>query len=228
MNPLDLAIFIFLALCALWGLARGLIGPLIAEALFFAVLIVGFSHSAQVSRATHGIIPSSGVWYWVAVVIAAIVASWLGAQLGRAIRWLPLLGPLDRLAGLLAHLIVGFLIVYLLLAFAIGFGNIYGALAAGSPVTSGQLAQLQKQLQHNPMLKQVLDRSAFAFQTQQLPDGLRQSLRPELASLAAAYRDHVLPYLCTSRLAPGILRSGNGIGLLAFAGKPTVPRCSGA
>ena len=119
MNGYDLIVLAALALLALLGLRRGLIGELVGLVAFVAALTLAFRFDGPVGAALRRLpvhlTPTEGrIAAFVAIVVAVdVVAAVIARRLGRLLSRVPVLGTVNRVGGLVVGLATALIGVWL-------------------------------------------------------------------------------------------------------------------
>ena len=119
MNGYDLIVLAALALLALLGLRRGLIGELVGLAAFVVALALAFRFDgpvgAALSRLPVHLTPTEGriVAFVLIVVVVDVVAALVARRLGRLVSRVPVLGTVNRVGGLVVGLVTALIGVWL-------------------------------------------------------------------------------------------------------------------
>ena len=161
----DLVILLVILVGVYFGVARGLYGPLAGEgALVAAVVVVSHLHTGIDAFMPIGArLAVSAVLVFILAALLRLALSPVVAILRRA----PVLGRLDAPAGGVAHGLVAFLLLYLLLGVVLDFDrNVYPLLRAGV-VSAHELQQYQQAVDQRPWLKGYVDQQALKAQEAQ-------------------------------------------------------------
>lgn len=147
----DAVILLVLALALYWGLRRGLIRPLVSEAIFVVALVVtGLLH-----RPVEELLPRVPA-FLVSPVMVLVISLALGVlvrPIVAMIRLLPFVAVMDTWAGIVVHGLVAFILVYVVIGAVIDFdGYVYPVLRTGV-VTAHDIQRYRDAVSANPALR---------------------------------------------------------------------------
>jgi uncharacterized membrane protein required for colicin V production len=208
MNLIDLGIVLVIGFGILIGWRNGLIGPLLAQAMFLLSFPLIASHPGLIGLIPHEI-PRPLATLILPVALGLAVGIFGRTLLGTVFR-LPLTRQLDKLLGAAANGALALVIVYVVLFGLASAGTVLDPLVQATTLRSSQVTAVQALLQHNPQASSFvpageLGQLASVSSAQPIP--LAQL--GQYAKVIQYYQRDVRPQLATSRLAPLVLRVGS-------------------
>ena len=209
---IDAAIGIVLLIALLIGYQRGVIQPLLVEIFFLAAILVIITDRDAYADAMTRYLHAPGVLQIFVALIIAVVAGYIGAVVGRAIRRMPVIRGVDGLLGIFIHVGVATLVLYLLLSALVQLDKAFTPTVRTATMTLAQVDQLQKVLTSNPLTNAVVSRDDLAKlrREAQTPTGARLADTSGLNFLNTVF-GFVQPQLHQSRLAPYVLLAGSKV-----------------
>jgi hypothetical protein len=225
----DAVILLVLALALYWGLRRGLIRPLVSEAIFvFALLVTGLLH-----RQVEGLLPQVPAIFIspVMVLVISLALGVLVRPLVTMIRLIPFVGMLDTWLGVVVHGAIAFTLVYLFVGAVIDFdGYVYPVLRTGV-VTAHDIQRYRQAVAANPALKPYAnDDQARQAQALATIHPLPLSAVRQVADALDFYVRYLRDPLVQSHVAPIINEMGSRLPFIGhhrdyLRGGTCVPAC---
>ncbi|MGH7902926.1 MAG: hypothetical protein ACREPA_02210 [Candidatus Dormibacteraceae bacterium] len=203
------AVVILVVLAALLvGFQKGLLQPLLAEVLFFGVLLVlvrdRHAYAAFMQRHLHG----GGVVDVFGALILAVVAGYLGGILGRILHRLPVLRGVDGLFGVFVHAGIALAVLYVGISALVSLDMAFGPISNAVSLTARQVAQVQVALATTPVLGASIDPKEYSrLQKEARSGGARLDTASQLHLLDQVYLT-VESQLRSSRLARYVMAIG--------------------
>ena len=202
MNLADVFIVLVLVLGLLFGLNRGFIRPAISQAGSILVLVILVTRPDLLDSVVPHAVPRL-----FAVAVIVLVAGILIGIVARVIVGIayavPLVKPLDKLAGMVFNAALAFLLLYLLLSALVTLDEVLQPIHRVSRLGPAQVAELQKSLGQSPITALFIDRKSI--------DALAKASRGTPVAVGSlgsydgwlgSYENKVRPELAGSRLAP--------------------------
>lgn len=203
---------------AAFGWAQGFIRPLAAEiALVVAVLLVALFHSPLLALLQPRLNLPPALILLIVTLGVAFLLNIPGSRIAGRVR-ATRLGPADLALGVLVQLVIGFIVVYLAMVTLVHTERAVRPLL-GTSITPAAVDAFATQVQHDAVLKTLVrteqlraDEQAAA--TGHLTLGILELHHPWIRLYLSTAR----PGLLHSKLAPVVLRYGNGLPLVGRPG----------
>lgn len=222
---IDIVIAIALLIAVWIGYQRGVVQPLLVEIFFIGALVVILRDRTAYMSAMARILHANAVMAVFLALIVAVVAGFVGGQLGSMVHRMPVVRGVDGFLGIFVH--AGFVVVvaYLLLSALVTLDKAFGPTLAAATLTVQQANTLTAEIRSNPITESLVDPKDLAkLQTQaKQPGGARIETVPQLDQLQTFYEQFLQPQLASSRTAPVILRIGQRIPLIGHVGPRDLP-----
>jgi uncharacterized membrane protein required for colicin V production len=208
----DAVILLVLVLAALWGLNRGLVGPLLGEIAFVVSLFAVYRLHAD--RVLWPVVPHFAASL-VALAGLTLVIGILLRPLARILTRMPPIRAIDRPAGAAAHALIAFIAIYLVLGAILDFDTHVYPLIATGVVTAQELDSYSGFVSRDPALSQYMDQA----QLRQLRAAASQHPIPvsdieRVQRFLDFYVHNVRDPLLVSRLAPLVNSVGGHVPVL--------------
>ena len=222
---IDVVIVIMLVIAVWIGYQRGVVQPLLVEIFFVGALVVILRDRAAYMGAMSRYLHANAVMAVFLALIVAVVAGFIGGQLGSMVHRMPVVRGVDGFLGIFVH--AGFVVIvsYLLLSALVTLDKAFGPTLAAATLTVQQVNSLTAQIRSNPITESLVDPKDLAkLQTQaKQPGGARIETVPQLDQLETFYEQFLQPQLASSRTAPIILKIGQRIPLIGHVGPQDLP-----
>jgi uncharacterized membrane protein required for colicin V production len=223
MSWLDLVILGSIGAAIVFGLIKGAIRPFFFELAFLGALAFASRYQNEIAQALgpKPFLNGTALVLGAAALITVALA-WPARFLASLLVRLPGLSALDHLLGVVVNGVIGFALLYLLLAAAVTLGvALDPVLEAKGDLGPAQIQRFATQAEQDPVLKLSLDRSALhrlEEDASRAPVSLRQLERAE--PLVNFYIHTLRVPLKASQLTPVVLRVGERLPVI---GKPAPP-----
>jgi uncharacterized membrane protein required for colicin V production len=198
----DAVIAGIILLAIYWGLRRGLIGPLVGEACFVIAFVIVTRFHSQLASFLPSAIPQFAT---TAVLLIAItfICGLLTRPLVALIRRLPLVGSADRTAGMVAHGLLAFILVYLVVGAILDFDRQIYPVLISARATAEQVQTYRDAVNSNPVVRLLVNQKGIdAAQQQAGGEPLPLSKFQQIEGFLDFYIKHVREPMSVSRLAP--------------------------
>ena len=222
---IDIVIALVVLGAALIGYKKGLIQPLLAEALSLGTLVLILHNRTAFAAVAATLFHASAA---LAVVLALVVAGsfgYVGFRMGGAIHRMPAVRGWDGLLGVWLQGLTGVAICYLLISGIIVMGLALAPSLNSANLSAAQLAVIEARLGSNPFTGGLIDSQELRPYVPQAsrPGGVRVSELPLIPQLQGVYTDFLRPQLAGSRLAPLVMSVGRHIPGLGPYGPRDLP-----
>lgn len=213
-------------LVAIWiGYQRGVVQPLLVEIFFVGALVVILRDRTAYTAAMEHYLHANAVFAVFGALIVAVVAGFIGGQIGSMVHRMPVVRGVDGFLGVFVH--AGFVLVlsYLLLSALVTLDKAFAPTVSAATVTVQQANALSAQIRSNPITASLVDPKDLArLQTAaRQPGGARIETVPQLDQLQSVYEQFLQPQLAGSRTAPYIVRFGQRIPVIGHVGPRDLP-----
>jgi hypothetical protein len=159
-------------------------------------------------------------------LIVAVVAGFVGGQIGSMIHRMPVVRGIDGFLGIFVH--AGFVVVisYILLSALITLDKAFAPTINAATLTAKQVQTLTDQINSNPLTAFLVDEKDLAkLKTQSTqPGGAHLETVSQLSQLQSFYAQFLEPQLAGSRAAPFVLSFGQRIPVIGHAGPKDLPK----
>jgi uncharacterized membrane protein required for colicin V production len=223
---LDVGIVIVLVVALVIGYQNGVITPLMTELFFFGALILIYRNRTDYLNGLDKYLHFNIVLAIFAALVIAVVAAYIGSVVGQALHRMPITRGVDGFLGIFANLIVATAAIYFVLSGMIALDKAFAPIIDTAKLDSAQVANLNKQIQANPIAVALIDPKDLRKLDDQTKAGQKASLDTvsEINNVRTFYVDFVKPQLRTSRIAPFIMRIGQRIPFVGHFGPNDLPK----
>jgi uncharacterized membrane protein required for colicin V production len=216
---IDILVVIILAIALFTGYQRGVIQPLMAEIFFFGTLLVIFRFHDQYTAllGKYHITPVISVF--VALILAVVLGA-IGGSIGGAFHRMEQIRGIDGLLGVVVHVIVSLVIIYLAVSALVTLDNAFEPALRSASLTVSQVDQLESEILSNPITAAMVSKADL--------DALKAAAQKNNAAhldsvqgihqLQQIYTDFVQGQLHGSRTVPLILSIGHHLPLIGHVG----------
>jgi Colicin V production protein len=223
---IDIAIAIALLVAIYVGYQRGVVQPLLVEIFFLGALLIIIRDRHAYQTAMEKYLHTNAVLDVFLALIVAVVAGFVGGQLGAMIHRMPVVRGVDGFLGIFVHAAFVLLISYSLLSALVAFDKAFGPTVNAATLTLKQVQALQNNIDGNPLTAFFVDEKDLAKlkaeSTQ--PGGARLETVSQLSQLQNFYEQFLQPQLASSRSAPVIMSIGQKIPIIGHAGPKDLPK----
>jgi len=159
-------------------------------------------------------------------LIVAVVAGFVGGQLGAMIHRMPVVRGVDGFLGVFVHAGFAILISYVLLSALVAFDKAFSPTVNAASLTLKQVQTLQSNIEGNPLAAFFVDEKDLAKLRQEATTsgGARLETVSQLSQLQNFYEQFLQPQLASSRAAPIIMSIGQKIPVIGHAGPKDLPK----
>ena len=222
---IDVIIAITLLVAVYIGYQRGVVQPLLVEIFFVGALVIILRDRASYAAAMEKYLHANAVMSVFLALIVAVVAGFIGGQVGSMVHRMPVVRGVDGFLGIFVHAGFVLLVSYLLLSALVTLDKAFGPTLAAATLTLKQVNTLASEIQSNPITASLVDPKDLAKLKSQAaqPSGARIETVPQLDQLQTFYEQFLQPQLASSRLAPIILRVGQHIPIIGHVGPQDLP-----
>ena len=216
---IDILVVLVLVIALIIGYQRGVIQPLMAEIFFFGTLLVVFRFHDQYASLLAKFHISTVLSVFVALILAVVLGA-VGGAIGGAFHRLESIRGVDGLLGVVVHLGVSLIVVYLAVSALVTLDNAFEPALRSASLTLAQVNQLESQILSNPITAAMVSKSDLAA----LKANAAKSNAAHLDSvngihqLQQIYTDFLQPQLHGSRTVPFILGFGHHLPLIGHVG----------
>ena len=205
MNLLDLALVAILALGLYLGFRRGLIRPLISQVGSILVLVILVRDPSLLDHVVPASVPRF-LAVGLILLLTGIVVGLVARIVARALYAVPLVAPLDKVAGVAFNAVFTFVILYLLLSALVTLDGVLQPIHRFAQLGPAQIAQLQQNLARYPGAALFIDRNKV--QSLQAAGTVPVANLGQYDAWLGFYENSVRPQLVGSTLGPLLLRLG--------------------
>ncbi len=217
-------------LIAIWvGYQQGVIRPLLVEICFLLALVLIIRDRVAYEQAMQRYLHANAIMSVFLALVVAVVAGFLGGQIGGMIHRLPVVRGVDGFLGVFVHAAFVIVIVYVALSALVALDKAFGPTLSAASLTLKQVNSLSDTLQGNPLTAMLVDPQDLKRLQQQAakPGGSAHlETAPQLDQLQTFYEQFMQPQLASSRTAPFIMRIGERIPIIGHAGPNDLPRAA--
>lgn len=220
------AVVVITVLIAIWiGYQKGVVQPLLVEIFFLGTLVIVVRDRQAFTSALNHYLHANPVLDVFLALIVAVVAGFIGGQLGGMVHRMPVVRGVDGFLGIFLHAGFVVLISYLLLSALVTLDKAFRPTVAAATLTLQQVTTLANAIESNPITASLVDERDLAkLKTQaKQPTGARITTVPQLDQLQSVYEQFLEPQLASSRSAPLILRIGQHIPVIGHVGPKDLP-----
>jgi hypothetical protein len=215
---IDVIVVLILIVALIVGYQKGVIQPLLAEIFFFGTILLIFRFHDQYTTMVLKYLHLNAVIAVFIALILAVVLGAIGGAIGGAFHRLEAIRGVDGLLGVVVHVVVTLIVVYLAIAALVTLDNAFEPTLKSASLTLSQVNQLESTILSNPITSAMVSKSDM----QALKNAASKTSGAHLDSIGGIhqlqqiYTDFLQPQLHTSRSVPVILGIGHR---LPFIGK---------
>ena len=223
---IDIAIVVALLIAIYVGYQRGVVQPLLVEIFFLIALLIIIRDRHAYQAAMEKYLHSNAVLDVFLALIVAVVAGFVGGQLGAMIHRMPVVRGVDGFLGVFVHAGFAILISYVLLSALVAFDKAFSPTVNAASLTLKQVQTLQSNIEGNPLAAFFVDEKDLAKLRQEATTsgGARLETVSQLSQLQNFYEQFLQPQLDSSRAAPIIMSIGQKIPVIGHAGPKDLPK----
>ncbi len=223
---IDIAVVVTLLIAVWIGYQKGVVQPLLVEIFFLGALVAIVRDRQAYTNAMAHYLHANPVLDVFLALIVAVVAGFIGGQLGGMVHRMPVVRGVDGFLGVFLHAAVVVLVAYFLLSALVTFDKAFSPTVSAATLTLQQVNSLAGQIQSNPITASLVDtRDLTKLKAQaKQPGGARIATVPQLDQLQSIYEQFLQPQLASSRTAPYIMRVGQHIPLIGRVGPNDLPK----
>lgn len=216
---IDVIVVLLLVVALIIGFQRGVIQPLMAEIFFFGTLLVLFRFHDQYTTLMAKVHLNAVLSVFVALIIAAILGA-VGGAIGGAFHRLEAIRGVDGLLGVLVHIGVTLIVIYLAMSALVTLDNAFAPALKSASLTLAQVNEFQTQILSNPITAAMVSKSDM----ETLKKNAAKTNAAHLDSvggihqLQQIYADFLQPQLHGSRTVPFILGIGQRLPFIGHVG----------
>ncbi len=222
---IDIVVVITLLIAVWIGYQKGVVQPLLVEIFFLGTLAIIVRDRQAFSQAMGHYLHANPVLDVFLALIVAVVAGFIGGQLGGMVHRMPVVRGVDGFLGIFVHAGFVVLMTYLLISALVALDKAFEPTLTAASLSVQQVNTLAGQIESNPITASLVDtRDLARLKTQaKQPGGARIASVPQLDQLQSIYEQFLQPQLAGSRTAPVILRFGQHVPLIGHAGPKDLP-----
>ena len=223
---IDIAIVVALLIAIYVGYQRGVVQPLLVEIFFLIALLIIIRDRHSYQAAMEKYLHINAVLDVFLALIVAVVAGFVGGQLGAMIHRMPVVRGVDGFLGVFVHAGFAILISYVLLSALVAFDKAFSPTVNAASLTLKQVQTLQSNIEGNPLAAFFVDEKDVAKLRQEATTsgGARLETVSQLSQLQNFYEQFLQPQLASSRAAPIIMSIGQKIPVIGHAGPKDLPK----
>jgi len=223
---IDIAIVVALLIAIYVGYQRGVVQPLLVEIFFLIALLIIIRDRHAYQAAMEKYLHTNAVLDVFLALIVAVVAGFVGGQLGAMIHRMPVVRGVDGFLGVFVHAGFAILISYVLLSALVAFDKAFSPTVNAASLTLKQVQTLQSNIEGNPLAAFFVDEKDLAKLRQEATTsgGARLETVSQLSQLQNFYEQFLQPQLASSRAAPIIMSIGQKIPVIGHAGPKDLPK----
>ena len=223
---IDIAIALALLVAIYVGYQRGVVQPLLVEIFFLGALLIIIRDRHSYQAAMEKYLHTNAVLDVFLALIVAVVAGFVGGQLGAMIHRMPVVRGVDGFLGVFVHAGFAILISYVLLSALVAFDKAFSPTVNAASLTLKQVQTLQSNIEGNPLAAFFVDEKDLAKLRQEATTsgGARLETVSQLSQLQNFYEQFLQPQLASSRAAPIIMSIGQKIPVIGHAGPKDLPK----
>jgi len=223
---IDIAIVVALLIAIYVGYQRGVVQPLLVEIFFLIALLIIIRDRHAYQAAMEKYLHTNAVLDVFLALIVAVVAGFVGGQLGAMIHRMPVVRGVDGFLGVFVHAGFAILISYVLLSALVAFDKAFSPTVNAASLTLKQVQTLQSNIEGNPLAAFFVDEKDLAKLRQEATTsgGARLENVSQLSQLQNFYEQFLQPQLASSRAAPIIMSIGQKIPVIGHAGPKDLPK----
>ena len=223
---IDIAIVVALLIAIYVGYQRGVVQPLLVEIFFLGALLIIIRDRHSYQAAMEKYLHTNAVLDVFLALIVAVVAGFVGGQLGAMIHRMPVVRGVDGFLGVFVHAGFAILISYVLLSALVAFDKAFSPTVNAASLTLKQVQTLQSNIEGNPLAAFFVDEKDLAKLRQEATTsgGARLETVSQLSQLQNFYEQFLQPQLASSRAAPIIMSIGQKIPVIGHAGPKDLPK----
>ena len=223
---IDIAIVVALLIAIYVGYQRGVVQPLLVEIFFLIALLIIIRDRHAYQAAMEKYLHTNAVLDVFLALIVAVVAGFVGGQLGAMIHRMPVVRGVDGFLGVFVHAGFAILISYVLLSALVAFDKAFSPTVNAASLTLKQVQTLQSNIEGNPLAAFFVDEKDVAKLRQEATTsgGARLETVSQLSQLQNFYEQFLQPQLASSRAAPIIMSIGQKIPVIGHAGPKDLPK----
>ena len=223
---IDIAIVVALLIAIYVGYQRGVVQPLLVEIFFLIALLIIIRDRHAYQAAMEKYLHTNAVLDVFLALIVAVVAGFVGGQLGAMIHRMPVVRGVDGFLGVFVHAGFAILISYVLLSALVAFDKAFSPTVNAASLTLKQVQTLQSNIEGNPLAAFFVDEKDLAKLRQEATTsgGARLENVSQLSQLQNFYEQFLQPQLASSRAAPIIMSIGQKFPVIGHAGPKDLPK----
>jgi hypothetical protein len=216
---IDILVVLILVVALITGFQRGVIQPLLAEIFFFGALLVIFRFHDQYTTLLARFHISAVLSVFVALIIG-IVLGGVGGAIGGAFHRMESIRGIDGLLGVVVHVAVSIVIVYLAISALVTLDNAFEPALRSASLSLAQVTALENEILSNPITAAMVSKSDLETlkAASQKTGGAHLDSVQGIHQLQQIYTDFLQPQLHGSRTAPFILGFGHHLPLIGHVG----------
>ena len=223
---IDIAIVVALLVAIYVGYQRGVVQPLLVEIFFLIALLIIIRDRHAYQAAMEKYLHTNAVLDVFLALIVAVVAGFVGGQIGAMIHRMPVVRGIDGFLGVFVHAGFVVLISYVLLSALVAFDKAFSPTVNAATLTVKQVQTLQSNIEGNPLAAFFVDEKDLSklHQESTQPGGARLETVSQLSQLQNFYEQFLQPQLASSRAAPIIMSIGQKIPVIGHVGPKDLPK----
>lgn len=215
---IDIAVVLILVVAVITGFQRGVIQPLLAEIFFFGTLLVIFRFHDQYTTLLGRFHITAVISVFVALIIAIVLGA-IGGAVGGAFHRMESIRGIDGLLGVVVHIVVSLVIVYLAISALVTLDNAFEPALSQATLSLAQVNALENKILSNPITAAMVSKADLeALKTAATKGNAHIDSVQGIHQLQQIYTDFLQPQLHNSRTVPFILGFGQHLPLLGHVG----------
>ena len=215
---IDILVVVILVVALITGFQRGVIQPLLAEIFFFGTLLAIFRFHDQYTALLARFHISAVISVFVAVIIAIVLGA-VGGAIGGAFHRMESIRGVDGLLGVVVHVAVSLVIVYLAISALVTLDNAFEPALNQASLSLTQVSALENEILSNPITAAMVSKADLeSLKSAAQKNNARLDSVQGIHQLQQIYTDFLQPQLHGSRTAPYILGFGHHLPLIGHVG----------
>ena len=215
---IDILVVVLLVIALITGFQRGVIQPLLAEIFFFGTLLVIFRFHDQYTAMLAKFHITAVISVFVALIIAIVLGA-VGGAIGGAFHRMESIRGIDGLLGVVVHLGVSLVIIYLAISALVTLDNAFEPALNQANLSLAQVNALESEILSNPITAAMVSKADLeALKSAAQKNNARLDQVQGIHQLQQIYTDFLQPQLHGSRSVPYILGFGHHLPLIGHVG----------
>ena len=215
---IDILVVVIVVVALITGFQRGVIQPLLAEIFFFGTLLVIFRFHDEYTTLLARFHITAVISVFVALIVAIVLGA-VGGAIGGAFHRMESIRGIDGLLGVVVHLGVSLVIIYLAISALVTLDNAFEPALNQASLNLAQVNALENEILSNPITAAMVSKSDLnALKAAAQKNNARLDQVQGIHQLQQIYTDFLQPQLHGSRTVPFILGFGQHLPLIGHVG----------